>query len=248
MAWYKHSDSWAGNFLADDEIQALVDQCSQVEQDFEHELVNLKVDAENGLDPKTLRKRDELYEGAIEVVLREGRGSCSLLQRALGIGYGRAARLVDYMAEDGIVGDHNGSSAREVLLTIEEWDAMQNASEGMNDEEREDAELMMEYDSELNDEDCSTQNGTTMNSLKTQNWKMLKTKAMLSGKMLKTRAMLSGKMLKMKAMLSGKMLKMKRRYRFRCNLRWSLRRMMTQKTGQMNSIQSIMSSSGIDHK
>jgi S-DNA-T family DNA segregation ATPase FtsK/SpoIIIE len=143
-----------GTFLADDEIQALVDQCSQVEQDFEHELVNLKVDAENGLDPKTLRKRDELYEGAIEVVLREGRGSCSLLQRALGIGYGRAARLVDYMAEDGIVGDHNGSSAREVLLTIEEWDAMQNASEGMNDEEREDAELMMEYDSELNDEDC----------------------------------------------------------------------------------------------
>ena len=143
-----------GTFLADDEIQALVDQCSQVEQDFEHELVTLKVDAENDLDPKTLRKRDELYESAIEVVLREGRGSCSLLQRALGIGYGRAARLVDYMAEDGIVGDHNGSSAREVLLTMEEWDAMQNASEVMNDEKMEDAELMMEYDSELNDEDC----------------------------------------------------------------------------------------------
>ena len=143
-----------GTFLADDEIQSLVDQCSQVDQNFEHELVNLKIDAENDLDPKTLRKRDELYESAIEVVLREGRGSCSLLQRALGIGYGRAARLVDYMAEDGIVGDHNGSSAREVLLTMEEWDAMQNASDVMNDEEMEDAELMMEYDSELNDEDC----------------------------------------------------------------------------------------------
>ena len=142
-----------GTFLADDEIQSLVDQCSQVDQNFEHELVNLKIDAENDLDPKTLRKRDELYESAIEVVLREGRGSCSLLQRALGIGYGRAARLVDYMAEDGIVGDHNGSSAREVLLSMEEWDAMQNASDVMNDEEMEDAELMMEYDSELNDED-----------------------------------------------------------------------------------------------
>ncbi|MEE2843475.1 MAG: DNA translocase FtsK [Planctomycetota bacterium] len=143
-----------GTFLADDEIQSLVDQCSQVDQNFEHELVNLKIDADNDLDPKTLRKRDELYESAIEVVLREGRGSCSLLQRALGIGYGRAARLVDYMAEDGIVGDHNGSSAREVRLTMEEWDAMQNASDVMNDEEMEDAELMMEYDSELNDEDC----------------------------------------------------------------------------------------------
>ena len=142
-----------GTFLADDEIQSLVDQCSQVEQDFEHELVNLEVDQENDLDPQALRKRDELYESAIEVVLREGRGSCSLLQRALGIGYGRAARLVDYMAEDGIVGEHNGSSAREVLLTMEEWDAMQNASEGMSDEEMEDAELIGEYDSEKIDED-----------------------------------------------------------------------------------------------
>ena len=60
---------------------------------------------------------------------------------------------MDYMAEDGIVGDHNGSSAREVLLTMEEWDAMQNASEAMTDEELEDAELMDEYDSEKMDED-----------------------------------------------------------------------------------------------
>jgi S-DNA-T family DNA segregation ATPase FtsK/SpoIIIE len=142
-----------GTFLADEEIQALVDQCSQVDQDFEHELVNLKVDQENDLDPRDLRKRDELYESAIEVVLREGRGSCSLLQRALGIGYGRAARLVDYMAEDGIVGDHNGSSAREVLLTMEEWDAMQSASAVMTDEEQEDAKIIVEDDSEEIDED-----------------------------------------------------------------------------------------------
>ena len=59
--------------------------------------------------------RDELYEAAVDVVIREGRGSVSLLQRALGIGYGRAARLIDFMAEDGIVGQYNGSQAREVL-------------------------------------------------------------------------------------------------------------------------------------
>ena len=46
------------------------------------------------------------------LVIREGRGSVSLLQRALGIGYGRAARLIDFMAEDGIVGQYNGSQAR----------------------------------------------------------------------------------------------------------------------------------------
>ncbi len=74
-----------------------------------------------------LRKRDELYESAIEVVVREGRGSVSLLQRALGIGYGRAARLIDFMAEDGIVGEYNGSQAREVTISPADWERMQGA-------------------------------------------------------------------------------------------------------------------------
>jgi S-DNA-T family DNA segregation ATPase FtsK/SpoIIIE len=67
-----------------------------------------------------------MYKPAIEVVIREGRGSVSLLQRALGIGYGRAARLIDYMAEDGVVGEYNGSQARDVMYTMEQWEAIQN--------------------------------------------------------------------------------------------------------------------------
>lgn len=67
------------------------------------------------------RHHDDLYEDAVGVVIREGRGSVSLLQRALGIGYGRAW-LIDYMAEDGIVGDYNGAQAREVVCTLEEWE------------------------------------------------------------------------------------------------------------------------------
>ena len=70
-----------------------------------------------------------MYEQAVEVVIREGRGSVSLLQRALGVGYGRGARLIDYMAEDGIVGEYNGSQAREVLYTWEQWQALK-AGEG----------------------------------------------------------------------------------------------------------------------
>ena len=57
-------------------------------------------------------------------MVREGRGSVSLLQRSLGIGYGRAARLIDFMAEDGIVGPYNGSQAREILLTLAQWEDM----------------------------------------------------------------------------------------------------------------------------
>ncbi len=80
--------------------------------------------AGDGNDADNFKNRDELYEAAVDVVIREGRGSVSLLQRALGIGYGRAARLIDFMAEDGIVGQYNGSQAREVLITLEQWAVM----------------------------------------------------------------------------------------------------------------------------
>jgi len=81
-------------------------------------------DEDDGDLAEKLKSRDELYEAAVEVVIREGRGSCSLLQRALGIGYGRAARLIDYMAEDGIVGTYNGSSAREVVMSMDQWESV----------------------------------------------------------------------------------------------------------------------------
>jgi hypothetical protein len=77
-------------------------------------------DKAGGASPKD---KDELYDAAVEVVIREGRGSVSLLQRALGVGYGRGARLIDFMAEDGVVGQYAGSQAREVLITMEQWAA-----------------------------------------------------------------------------------------------------------------------------
>jgi S-DNA-T family DNA segregation ATPase FtsK/SpoIIIE len=116
-----------GTYVSDDEINAVVEFVGTNEQQFVKELVQLKAsDSAGGGEGKKLPNRDELYEGAVDVVVREGRGSVSLLQRALGIGYGRAARLVDYMAEDGIVGDYNGSQAREVTITVEQWEAMRS--------------------------------------------------------------------------------------------------------------------------
>ena len=108
-----------GTYLGDDEINALTKACSTGEQNFVNELVNLKVkdDEDDSKDKSKVKKRDELYQDAINVVVREQRGSVSLLQRTLGIGYGRAARLIDYMEEDGIVGPYSGSKAREVLVT-----------------------------------------------------------------------------------------------------------------------------------
>ncbi|MEM9828512.1 MAG: DNA translocase FtsK [Planctomycetota bacterium] len=118
-----------GTYLSDDEIDSVCGHCSTTEQSFVGELMNLKVAEEEGEGTGTtmeqIKKRDELYDSAIEVVIREGRGSCSLLQRCLGIGYGRAAKLIDYMAEDGVVGQYNGSKAREVILTMAQWQEMQ---------------------------------------------------------------------------------------------------------------------------
>jgi S-DNA-T family DNA segregation ATPase FtsK/SpoIIIE len=113
-----------GTYLCDEEINRVVDAVATNEPQFVKELVQLKTKEEQEAGPGQLKYRDELYEGAVDVVVREGRGSVSLLQRALGIGYGRAARLIDFMAEDGIVGEYNGSQAREVLITIADWEAM----------------------------------------------------------------------------------------------------------------------------
>jgi S-DNA-T family DNA segregation ATPase FtsK/SpoIIIE len=118
-----------GTYLSDEEINEIVDHCSRGEQNFVQELVNIKVkdpeEEEGAAKPGPLKKRDELYESAVDLVVREGRGSVSLLQRALGIGYGRAARLIDFMAEDGIVGQYNGSQAREILISLDDWERMQ---------------------------------------------------------------------------------------------------------------------------
>jgi S-DNA-T family DNA segregation ATPase FtsK/SpoIIIE len=115
-----------GTYLSDDEINSVVDVVSTGEQHFVKELVQLKIEEKEGDDqPNALKQRDELYEDAIDVVVREGRGSVSLLQRSLGIGYGRAARLIDFMAEDGIVGPYAGSQAREVVISLADWQRMQ---------------------------------------------------------------------------------------------------------------------------
>jgi len=69
-------------------------------------------------------KEDPLFDKAVEIMIESGRGSVSLLQRRLAIGYGRASRLVDLMGQAGILGEHKGSVAREVVVTIEDWQRM----------------------------------------------------------------------------------------------------------------------------
>lgn len=71
-------------------------------------------------------EEDPMFDRAVEIVLETKRGSVSLLQRRLAIGYTRASRLIDLMGIAGILSDHKGSVARDVLISIDEWDAMKD--------------------------------------------------------------------------------------------------------------------------
>jgi len=108
-----------GAYVSDEEVKNVVEYLKgHSAPQFNPELKGWK-----GTSEKDDSVRDELYNEAVRIVLETQRGSVSLLQRRLGIGYSRAAKLIDLMAEDGIVGEYKGSQAREVFLTLEEWDA-----------------------------------------------------------------------------------------------------------------------------
>ena len=106
-------------FTSDEEIRGVVQFLkSKGKPVYHQELVQIDqaTEAEGSID-------DELFEDAVRIVLQEQRGSTSLLQRKLQVGYSRASRLIETMEQFGIVGKHNGSSAREILMTWEQWEA-----------------------------------------------------------------------------------------------------------------------------
>jgi len=107
-----------GTFISDKEIREVVkSSVQQAEPQFSPELTRFGAGStENACE------EDELYEEAIRIVLGSQRGSVTLLQRQLQIGYTRASRLMEMMHENGLVGPFKGSKAREVYYTLEEWE------------------------------------------------------------------------------------------------------------------------------
>lgn len=115
-----------GTYASDREVKRVVGYLRErYTQEFSDELVNLSTAPL--LDAS---EKDELYDQAVRIVLGEQRGSASLLQRALSIGYTRASRLLDLMRAEGVVGTYKGSKASEVLMTLEEYEARVAAEGG----------------------------------------------------------------------------------------------------------------------
>lgn len=113
-----------GTFIDDKEIRESVRLVKNLaEAQYEPELVQIK--SKINLDGDM--EQDDLFDDAVRIILETKRGSVSLLQRRLSIGYGRAARLIEMMAGAGLLGEYKGSQARECTMTIDEWETLQAA-------------------------------------------------------------------------------------------------------------------------
>ena len=122
-----------GVFISEEEIQTIVnflkDQ-KEEEMEYNEEITETKKSSLdlNGNDSII---NDDMYDEAVETVINAGKASASLLQRRLRVGYARAARLLDLMEEQGIVGPANGAKPREVY----------GIGEGEDDEEGNESEV-----------------------------------------------------------------------------------------------------------
>jgi len=104
-----------GPYVSESEIEKVNSYLrSQGEPNYINEITIIK-DSENIIDKNTENEKDELYEKAAEIIKIERKASTSFLQRKLQIGYNRAARIMENMEKEGIVGQANHVGKREIL-------------------------------------------------------------------------------------------------------------------------------------
>jgi len=129
-----------GAFVSDGDIRRVVDFLKQSGEkpEYQEEIVQKQVGQISGVE-FTDEDGDVLLEEAKQTVMQAGKASASLLQRRLKVGYARAARLLDLLEEQGIIGPADGAKPRDVLIRddngvkIEEQEEEQ---EGEREEEK----------------------------------------------------------------------------------------------------------------
>ena len=129
-----------GTYLGDDEIDRVVsflkDQGGEAEyQDEVVEQFNTAASSRGGFGDGA-NDEDELYNDAKEEVIKAGKASASLLQRRLRVGYARAARLLDLLESEGIIGPAEGAKPRDIL--VQDTDSEAEEFDETNDNELQD--------------------------------------------------------------------------------------------------------------
>jgi S-DNA-T family DNA segregation ATPase FtsK/SpoIIIE len=105
-------------FVSDEEITRVIDFIKKQGQPEYNESV-LKPAAASGVGG--MDEKDEMYDEAVRVVVETNQASVTILQRRLRLGYSRAARLIDMMEQNGLVGPYAGSKGRDILVDREKW-------------------------------------------------------------------------------------------------------------------------------
>jgi S-DNA-T family DNA segregation ATPase FtsK/SpoIIIE len=114
-----------GALVTEKEIEAVIKHWKeQGEPDYQEQYINVP---ENEA-PITV-EQDDLFWDAVRVVVENGQASASVLQRRLRVGYTRAARLVDMMESQGLIGPYEGSKPREVYITARQMEEIKNRSQ-----------------------------------------------------------------------------------------------------------------------
>ncbi len=111
-----------GVLITDEELQQLVDHIAkQGKPSYEMEIHKQlqKPSRDLDLDGEGSGEDEELIDKCIQILREEQKASTSLLQRRLGLGYGRAARIMDQLEDMGIIGPSNGAKARDVLIDLD---------------------------------------------------------------------------------------------------------------------------------
>jgi len=109
-----------GTFVSEEEVKRIVKHLKDSPPQFQPELAQLgQPDTSEMID-------DELFDDAVRIVLESKRGSVSLLQRRLSVGYARASRMIEQMAALGVLGEYKGSQAREVMMDVEDWEQLRD--------------------------------------------------------------------------------------------------------------------------
>ena len=102
-----------GAYVSDEEIYSVVN--------FLREQTEYKGECEeNKVEDSVVR--DELFEEAGRLIIKQNKASIGMLQRLFDIGFNRAARIMDELCEAGVVGSENGTKPRDILITIEEFE------------------------------------------------------------------------------------------------------------------------------
>ena len=110
-----------GPYIDDNEIQRIIDFVKDQGAGAEYSQTVLE-QIEQGGSYEHDSEEDQLMDDAVDTVIRAGQASVSMLQRHFRIGYNRAARIVDAMEAQGIVGPQDGSRPRQVLISREEYE------------------------------------------------------------------------------------------------------------------------------